>query len=97
MKFVSDIDVKTVKTHTTIVLMTDTFMSGWGEARGGVGYAGWACNPTDAERVERWVRSRSDARNVRRVRKDYRPSSRTVGHCHIYVVGPNHPAINEER
>lgn len=79
------------KTHTVIVAMTDRMLSGWGQAAGGTSYAGWACLPSDAYRVERWVRSRSDARRVRVVAGNWRP--RGNGHCHIYVVGPTHPAL----
>lgn len=54
------------KTHTVIIAMTDSFMSGWGRAgSNGVSYAGWAAKPEDADVVERWVRGRSDAKRVR--------------------------------
>ena len=41
-------------THTIIVWGRDRFMSGWGQARGGYSWAGWACEPKDADRVESW-------------------------------------------
>jgi len=77
-------------THSVIVAMTDTFMSGWGKAENGTSYAGWACKPEDADKVERWVRSRSDASRVRVVGSNWRP--RGKGHTHIYVVTDTHPA-----
>ena len=71
-------------THNTIVMMTDRCLSGWGKARGGLSYAGWACPDGELSRCESWVRSRSDATQVRIVDGAYRPPSRS-GHCHIYV------------
>lgn len=71
------------RTHHVLWGGTDTFMSGWGEAKDGVSYAFWACRPEDSREVERWVRSRSDIIRVREVTRDYRP--RGYGHCHIYV------------
>lgn len=73
------------RTHTVIVAMTDRFMSGWGLARGGVSYCGWAVKPEDAGAMEKRVRSRGDALRVRVVGSDWRP--RGAGHCHIYVGG----------
>ena len=82
------------KTHTVIVLGTDSFMSGWGEcANGGVSYAGWACRYEDVDKVERWVQSRSEMKRVRIVDGNYRPSSRVDGDCHIYVVNDGHRAL----
>ena len=80
------------RTHTIIVMMTDKFLSGWGGAKGGPSYAGWACRPDDINTVERWVRSRSDAQRVRIVGGDYRPPS-GAGHCHIYSVHKGHNAL----
>ncbi len=84
-------------THRYLVIMTDSFMSGWGGASGGSSFAAWACEGNGAaKRVERWVRSRSDARRVR-VTVDtesspYRPG-RTCAHLHIYVVTDGHPSL----
>lgn len=69
----------------------DKFMSGWGGARKGISYAYWACEPDDAETVERWVRSRSDIRSIGRRAKP--PQGTTHDHCHIYCVTPTHPAL----
>ena len=80
------------KTHPVVILGTDSFMSGWGKASGGPSYAGWACSPDDMYQVERWIRNRGDMKRVRFVARDYRPPSGD-GHCHIYVVGENHPSL----
>ena len=79
------------KTHPIIVVMTDRFMSGWGHARGGASFAGWACRFEDVDRVERWVRSRGEAKNVRIVRGNWRPKG--AAHTSIYVVNDGHPAL----
>jgi hypothetical protein len=91
MKIVDDRTPEQQQTHSVIIAMTDSFLSGWGEAEGGVSYAGWACKPEHVEKVERWVRSRSDAKRVREVAGNWRP--RGAGHTHIYVVGDNHSAL----
>jgi len=67
-----------------IVMGTDKVLSGWGGAKGGPSFAGWACRPEEQAECERWVRSRSDMKRVRIVWSDYRPPS-GPGHCHIYV------------
>ena len=84
MKFKDDRTPEQKRTHSSIVLMTDRFMSGWGEAKGGPSYAGWAFEGGNLSRVLSEVRSRSDAMRVRVVGGDYRPPS-GLGHCHIYV------------
>lgn len=80
------------RSHTVIVLMTDRFMSGWGGAGNGPSYAGWACLPEDVNKVESWVRRRSEAMRIRIVDGDYRPRNQPEGHCHIYVVHDHHGA-----
>lgn len=80
------------ETHSIIIMGTDRCLSGWGEARGGPSYAGWACRPKDARKVEGWVRSRSDMMRVRTVFGGYKPP-RGAGHVHIYVVDEGHPAL----
>lgn len=82
------------QSHTWLIVGTDTFMSGWGEAEGGTSYAAWACKPEDRSRVLAWVENRKDMKRVREASeydRKYRPSGR--GHCHIYVVDDSHPAI----
>jgi hypothetical protein len=79
------------KTHCIIIAGTDTFMSGWGQAEGGISYAGWACRPEERLRVLRWVKSRSDQKRVREVSGSWRPGG--IGHTHIYVVEKDHNAL----
>ena len=78
------------KTHTYIVVGTDSFMSGWGLAKGGASFAAWACTKNDLEAVLAWVRNRGDMRRVRVVGAGWRPRA---AHTHIYVVHPGHPAL----
>lgn len=84
------------QTHTWGIVGTDRFLSGWGKAEGGKSYAVWACLPDDRREVLEWVESRSDMSRVREVSlEDYRPTGR--GHCHVYVVDEDHPAIARKR
>ena len=96
MELVDDRTPEQRQSHRWLVVGTDSFMSGWGEAKGGVSYAAWACKPEHRSRVFIWVESRSDMKRVREVFETngslYRPSGQ--GHCHIYVVDENHPAIS---
>ena len=81
------------KTHRWAVIGTDLFRSSWGEAESRVSYTGWAFKNNQRCQVERWVRNRNDQKRVRVVYlPDYRPSRKDV-HLHIYVVGPNHRAL----
>ena len=91
MKTQDDRTPEQIKSHTVLVAMTDKFLSGWGKAERGKSYAAWACRPKDADRVLRWVESRSDALRVRVVGNSWNP--RGNGHTHIYVVNENHPAL----
>ena len=91
MKLVDDRTEEQRKTHVVLWGGTDRFMSGWGEATGGVSYAFWACTPDDDATVERWIRSRGDIQRVRQVMSTYKSAGR--GHCHIYVVDNGHPAF----
>ena len=83
-----------VATHYMAVVARDTFMSGWGGAEGGASRCAWACDPdVDINRVEQWVRNRSDMQYVSVVSLDtYRPPLGTA-HFHIYVCGSGHPAL----
>lgn len=75
------------RTHTILVVMTDSFLSGWGRAQGGASVAAWACDSTENFLdAEKWVRSRSDAKRVRICYdspRRYRP--RHAAHFHVYV------------
>ncbi len=93
------------KTHYWLVVGTDRCLSGWGGARGGASVAAWACRPDDSSRVLAWVESRGDMRRVREVSewdgrvggvgRAYRP--KRAAHFHVYVVGPDHPALEGAR
>ena len=86
-------------THTWLIVGTDRGMSGWGKAQGGSSVAAWACKPEDSKYVLEWVERRSDMQRVREVSewggKRYRPSGK--GHCHIYYVDDEHPALSSKR
>ena len=86
MTFQDDRTPEQKTTHTLIVMMTDSFLSGWGGASGGLSYAGWACTPDMLDVIEQRIRNRSDAKRVRVVSGDYRPKPGACKHCHIYVA-----------
>lgn len=97
MKFVDDRTEEQKKSHVCLVIGTDSVLSGWGEAKGGKSFAGWACEPVNLDKVLNWVENRSDMKRVRIVTENpgvfkYQPTG--VGHCHIYAVEQDHPAIS---
>ena len=70
-------------THQLAIVGTDKVLSGWGQARDGNSYAGWAFKDGDYGACLAWVESRSDMQRVRLVTLDgYRPNAE---HTHIYV------------
>lgn len=72
-------------THVWAWVGTDAFMTGWGHARAGKSYAGWAFPDGYSSGVESFVRSRSDMKRVRLVYlPDYRPAR--CHDVHIYVA-----------
>lgn len=75
-----------------LVSARDTFLSGWGRAKGGASLAVWACSASDVEAVYRWVLSRPEMRHVS-VDKDKLPRRRNVAHVSIYPVQAGHPAL----
>jgi len=83
-------------THQILIVGTDSFLSGWGFAQGGVSYAAWAVRPEDQNKVHAWVESRGEMKRVRvtvdRPGARYRPKAN--GHLHIYVVRDGHPALD---
>jgi len=83
MKMQDDRTEEQKQTHTWLIIGTDSFMSGWGEAKGGVSYAAWACKPEDRQQCYRMVSARPEMKRVRETADPYRPKG--VGHCHIYV------------
>lgn len=84
-------------THPWVVLAKDKFMSGWGRARGGASWCGWACATLpEAERVESWVRNREEMRRVRITKTEGTRRLRLARSCinfHLYVVDAFHPAL----
>lgn len=83
------------QTHKFAVVAKDRFMSGWGRARGGASRCAWAVpSNLDIDKVERWVRGRSEMRYVNVVDlRTYRPPRGTI-HFHIYVVNADHPSLS---
>lgn len=83
------------ESHHFAVVARDKFMSGWGGAQGGASRCAWAVTndgSVNIDRVENWVRSRSEMRNVNVVDlRTYRPG-RGTAHFHIYIVDHKHPA-----
>jgi len=82
-------------THTWLVIGTDGWMSGWGDAAGGTSVAAWACHPADANKVLGWVTHRGDMKRVREAdetKRNYMPPKGTA-HFHVYAVGEGHPAL----
>ena len=74
-----------------LVVGTDTFMSGWGEAEGGYSYAGWACESLKVARhVAEQVKQRGDMRRVRIVCDRESPYRPRCAHLHISACEPGH-------
>ena len=91
MKIIDDRTPEQKLTHKILVVGTDSFMSGWGEAEGGSSYAVWACKEEDSKKVFEWVEKRPEMKRVRIVADPYKPKGK--GHCHIYVVDDDHAAL----
>ncbi len=78
--------------HYILVVGTDKFMSGWGQAEGGKSYAAWACDLNNWHIVKSWVNNRGDMQRVRVIHAHgYNP--RGKGHLHIYVVDEKHNSL----
>lgn len=93
MEIQDDRTLEQKKSHTCLIVGTDSFMSGWGRARGGTSYAVWACVPAHCDTVFNWVSSRSDMKRVHIVYSNWRPKG--IGHAHIYVVTESHPSLSK--
>lgn len=96
MQFVDDrIEKEAQVSHRYVVLGRDRFMSGWGLARGGYSWCGWACRPEDNQQVQEWVRKRGDIQYVRVVVHSGGrfPVPRSAAHFHIYHVHDGHNAL----
>ncbi len=75
------------KQNQVLVVATDTFLSGWGEAAKGKSMAAWSVKPIDADIVKEWVQNRTDMKNVAIRGGDYKPKN--AEHFHIYVADIN--------
>ena len=93
MKRIDDRTKEQKTTHNALVVGTDRFLSGWGEARDGFSYAAWACRTGDVDKVFNWVKNRSDMDRVRLVYDPYYPNPNLCAHLHIYVVNEGHPSL----
>lgn len=76
-----------------LVTATDKFLSGWGEAQGGLSKCAWACTHAQVKEVEAWLRGRRDMGNIRTTTRPWYPRAK---HVHIYVVDSYHP-INQKK
>jgi hypothetical protein len=76
-----------------LVTATDKFLSGWGQANGGLSKCAWACKKEHLDKVFDWVENRSDMKyvNINYSGKWY-PKAK---HVHIYVVDESHPAVSK--
>lgn len=83
-------------THYLAVVARDKFMSGWGGAKSGASRCAWAIDPNSAvnpDRVENWVRSRSEMQYVNVVDLRTYRAPRGTAHFHVYVIeDSSHPA-----
>jgi hypothetical protein len=71
-------------THRLAVVGTDSFMSGWGGAEGGMSYAAWAFKDGQESACLATISNRGDMKRVRVVNLDgYQ--AKGAAHCHIYV------------
>lgn len=85
--FVDDRTEEQKLTHPLAVIGTDSFMSGWGEAKDGLSYAGWAFKDGQEAEAFATIDNRTDMKRVRIVTlKGYRAAG--AAHCHIYVYKP---------
>lgn len=81
------------KTHRWLVTATDRFMSGWGQAEGGLSKCAWACTAETVDKVYKWVKSRPEMKHVRITSRPWYPKAK---HVHIYVVRNGHRALQRE-
>lgn len=80
-------------THVYGVVARDKFMSGWGGAKGGTSRCAWACAPdASLDRLEAWVRKRSEMRYVSVVDLRTYRAPRGTAHFHIYTCEKDHPS-----
>jgi len=76
------------ETHKWLVVATDRFLSGWGQAKGGTSVCAWACTThMEAAQAMREIGSRSDMRRTRLVYdgpRRYRPRT-PCKHFSVYI------------
>jgi|TARA_Y100000310_G_C20686245_1_gene819218 hypothetical protein len=81
--YIDDRTTEQRKTHRLAIVGADSFMSGWGQAAGGMSYAGWAFQDGEEAECLAMVDGRREMQRVRLVLLDgYRPQAK---HTHIYV------------
>ena len=83
-------------THYYGVVARDKALSHWGQARGGISRAAWACqSKDDASKIFDWVKARSEMKNV--IITDLRNYFPPEGDSHldIYVVNSHHPVLRQ--
>jgi hypothetical protein len=91
---VDDRSAEQMTTFIHAVVARDTVLSGFGDAKGGMSYCAWACRTADeAELAMEWVERRSDMTDVEVVDLDNYEPPKDAAHFHIYVCGPDHPAL----
>lgn len=82
------------KTHCYLITETDHFLSNWGLAGGGLSKCAWACKTEQVDKVDKWVRSRSEMKYVNfhdeRGGRGWYPKA---AHVHIFFVDDKHPAL----
>jgi hypothetical protein len=93
MKTIDDRNEEQKKTHLWAIVAKDRAMSYWGGAQGGVSRCAWAVPFADLDKVDRWVRARSDMSYVRPIALANYRAPKGTAHLHIYAVDQNHPAL----
>jgi len=98
MKIVKDERTKEQKEQLKyIVYAHDTFLSGWGMAKGGRSLFAWAVE-TEAQKdkILDWVQGRSDMTRVDwdlASEFDRKLNRKTFAHCSIYSATKEHPVL----
>ena len=93
-----EIDDRRVGRHKRydMVLAHDTFMSGWGRAKGGESYVAWSAEPAYIQAVKEWVEKKPEMKHVRIVPSDWVNTNKNVAHLSIHMVDDYHPAITDQ-